>query len=661
MKRRLKKGIAIVFGLIVLLAALPLSVQAADNQPPKVTGLSLDKTNVSPGSTITFTCNVSDASGVAEVVLYMKNNDYYTDAIVFSKKSEGVYTASYKVPSTLVNGWYYLSYFAAKDTAGNTYETYDPNVFPGIRFQVSGGTTDDDPPEVIDTFVSMETVHPGDKVKITLQIQDSHELNMDNDYFYLYLKNGEHLSLPFHFQKEGDMLYSSYQIIPDTYVNGDYVFEKLHIEDTVGNLAEWSGASFFPKLKFHVEGASGDIDDPVITGLSIDQTSATVGDTVNVTLTVNDENDLASGPLSTYMTFRNGSFYSGLNYFTKTGDGVYTASIPITNSFVDGTYYFEYLKCTDVIGNYTVAGPKDYPQVKFRISGNPATGVYTKSGWYAANDEWYYNDINGKFVTGWLKYKNKWYYMDASGAMQTGWVKDGSDWYYICADGIMMTGWVISSGNWYYMDAKGRMTKGWQKVGTSWYYMDSEGIMQIGWVKVNGKWYCMDWEGRMMTGWAAGSGHWYFFDPDGAMHTGWLKNNNSWYYMDSEGIMQTGWVKSGGSWFYLDTNGKMKTGWLATGSGWYYLQANGAMVTGWKSIGGKWYYFKPTGAMAANEWYGGYWFSKSGAWTYKPIGSWKKDNAGWWFGDTSGWYAKNQTTKINDHYYKFNARGYWEQ
>ena len=42
-----------------------------------------------------------------------------------------------------------------------------------------------------------------------------------------------------------------------------------------------------------------------------------VGDTVNVTLTVEDESDLATSPLTTYLNFRNGSFNSGLVYFTK--------------------------------------------------------------------------------------------------------------------------------------------------------------------------------------------------------------------------------------------------------------------------------------------------------------------------------------------------------
>ncbi|MBR2695962.1 MAG: hypothetical protein IKE48_00460, partial [Parasporobacterium sp.] len=74
-----------------------------------------------------------------------------------------------------------------------------------------------------------------------------------------------------------------------------------------------------------------------------------------------------------------------------------------------------------------------------------------------------------------------------------------------------------------------------------------------------------------------------------------------------------------------------------------------------------WYYLTPSGAMAASEWYGGYWLSANGAWTYQPIGSWKQDRVGWWFGDTSGWYAKNETVRINGTVYSFNANGYWIQ
>lgn len=163
-------------------------------------------------------------------------------------------------------------------------------------------------------------------------------------------------------------------------------------------------------------------------------------------------------------------------------------------------------------------------------------------------------------------------------------------------------------------------------------------------------------------GWEYKNGNWYLYDSAGKMVKGWCFYNWNWYFMDRQtGAMKTGWVKDGGNWYYMNSSGAMMTGWVASGNTWYYMNSSGAMVTGWLKINGTWYFFKSSGAMCANEWYGGYWFGSSGAWTYQPTGSWKQNSIGWWFGDTSGWYAKNETIKINDVWYSFNAAGYWIQ
>ena len=139
---------------------------------------------------------------------------------------------------------------------------------------------------------------------------------------------------------------------------------------------------------------------------------------------------------------------------------------------------------------------------------------------------------------------------------------------------------------------------------------------------------------------------------------GWVKEGDTWYYYD-DGVKATGWLKDKGKWYYLDkTTGAMQKGWVKASGTWYYMDSSGAMITGWKKINGTWYCFKKSGAMAASEWYGGYWLSASGAWTYPYKGSWHQNSKGWWFGDTSGWYAKSQTVKINDKKYTFNAAGY---
>ena len=142
------------------------------------------------------------------------------------------------------------------------------------------------------------------------------------------------------------------------------------------------------------------------------------------------------------------------------------------------------------------------------------------------------------------------------------------------------------------------------------------------------------------------------------VRSGWQKENSKWYYYQN-GSAATGWQKLSGKWYYFDASGIMQTGWVKLSGKWYYFNSSGAMQTGWQKISGKQYFFKPTGAMAANEWVKGYyWINKDGTWTYKYKASWKKSGSKWWFGDTSGWYAKNTTITIDGKKYTFDKSGY---
>lgn len=138
-------------------------------------------------------------------------------------------------------------------------------------------------------------------------------------------------------------------------------------------------------------------------------------------------------------------------------------------------------------------------------------------------------------------------------------------------------------------------------------------------------------------GWILFEGKWYLY-RNGRILTGWQNDDGKWYYLNKEGVMHIGWKKLGGKW--------------------YYMNSSGAMQTGWKKIAGKWYFFKNSGAMASNEWCGGYWLSRNGAWTYQARGSWHKSSKGWWYSDTSGWFAKSAWYMIDGVWYYFDVKGY---
>ena len=199
-------------------------------------------------------------------------------------------------------------------------------------------------------------------------------------------------------------------------------------------------------------------------------------------------------------------------------------------------------------------------------------------------------------------------------------------------------GWIMINDEWYFIEASGEAATGWKRAGEKWYFFGDAGVMVTGWQKINKVWY--------------------YFAESGVMKTGWVQSGSTWYYMDTNGGMVTGWKQIDGKWYFFEGSGAMKTGWVGSGSVWYYMDTNGAMVTGWKQISGKWYYFKASGVMAAGEWCEGYWLNADGTWTYQFKATWRQNAKGWWFGDDNGWYAKNETVKINDKDYEFDANGY---
>ena len=188
------------------------------------------------------------------------------------------------------------------------------------------------------------------------------------------------------------------------------------------------------------------------------------------------------------------------------------------------------------------------------------------------------------------------------------------------------------------------------KIGGKWYLVDATFGNSV--KDKNGTRYCLkgsnkykEWASRYvdtMGGDIIVEAEDYVYDAAALQKptAGWKKNGTGWWYIREDGTYPVSeWMKIEGVWYHFDNRGYMETGWF-------------------KDTDGKQYFLKPNGAMTANEWYDGYWFGKSGAWTYSYKGSWKKNSTGWWFGDTSGWYAKNESIKINGTIYTFDARGY---
>jgi D-alanyl-D-alanine carboxypeptidase len=85
------------------------------------------------------------------------------------------------------------------------------------------------------------------------------------------------------------------------------------------------------------------------------------------------------------------------------------------------------------------------------------------TGWRYLNSNWYYlvNDekAHDQFVTK----DNKDYYLDSNGLLKTGWFQANNSWYFSLDNGeIFKNNWKLYNGLWYYLGSDGKMLTGTQ-------------------------------------------------------------------------------------------------------------------------------------------------------------------------------------------------------
>ena len=228
--------------------------------------------------------------------------------------------------------------------------------------------------------------------------------------------------------------------------------------------------------------------------------------------------------------------------------------------------------------------------------------IYT--GWYLADEGWYYYDSDGSKCVGWKLIGQFWYYFDENGLMISGEKKDiAGGIYYFGESGNMLTGWINLPEGWYWADEYGRLQTGWRQIGIFTYYFDNStatfGLMAANCEKmIDGKMYYFGASGNMLTGWIKQPEGWYWADEYGRLVSGWQDIGIFRYYFEEEGseypfLMLANCTKViDGVEYVFTESGALRTGWVYD-HGDYYYYINNQVQTGWLQINVTWYYLDP--------------------------------------------------------------------
>lgn len=148
-------------------------------------------------------------------------------------------------------------------------------------------------------------------------------------------------------------------------------------------------------------------------------------------------------------------------------------------------------------------------------------------------------------------------------------------------------------------------------------------------------------------------------DSEAAVKGTWKQDSKGWWVAYSKGYAKSEWfngywIKKDGYW---DGVSKKAT-WKKDSKGWWFGYKGWYAKNQWQKIDGSWYYFDKQGYMAADEFIKGDYVNKNGAWDgSSKKARWQKDSKGWWYG-YKGWYAKSRWWKIDGTWYYFDSEGY---
>lgn len=140
---------------------------------------------------------------------------------------------------------------------------------------------------------------------------------------------------------------------------------------------------------------------------------------------------------------------------------------------------------------------------------------YITDGWTLQEGVWCYYE-KGVPRTGWLGYDGVDYYLKEDGTVTVGWAEINGKNRYFSANGAMCTGWLCTEEGSYYLLKNGQTAKGWRKIEGKWYYFGENGLLETGgWKTIEDKTYYFLADGAVATGWTALKDGVFFFHEDG--------------------------------------------------------------------------------------------------------------------------------------------------
>jgi uncharacterized repeat protein (TIGR02543 family) len=199
-------------------------------------------------------------------------------------------------------------------------------------------------PEILSITVDKNTATVGDAITYTIQTTE------DTGFLqgYMLLKVGES-SIGLGLTRQSDGIYVATLNVKNNVLNGSYQVTSVTLSDSSGNIRMYSQEQLEiinSNLAVTVTGTVEDTSGPEIQSIVLNKDTASVGDTVTYTVTVNDLSGISSATM--IVSYEDNRYPLQITY---QGSGTFTGTIAINNTFKNGSYNVLSISINDNAGN----------------------------------------------------------------------------------------------------------------------------------------------------------------------------------------------------------------------------------------------------------------------------------------------------------------------